>query len=348
MHERSRPVRRPARRPAGRPTTTAAAVLLTGAAAAGAVVALLPQWTGLAGTTPFAQAVAFRLPVGLGLGGLAALTGLAALRGRRLRRLLLPAASVLAVAAAGSLATTLTRGLGAGTLPPAQPGDVTVLAANVLHSSADPADVARLAVAAGADVLALPEADRAYADDVAARVRAATGTGVQVLFATDRDGRSGEGTALLVSERLGEYRATGELSGGLRAVVTAAPVAGSGPVLAAAHTAAPVPELLQEWRREVRAVADWCAATPGALLAGDLNATLDHPVLRLRGTCVDAGLQTGTAAHGTWPLRLPAALGATIDHALADGASWRAVGTRVEVVRGSDHRALLVRWRPVG
>ncbi|NAZ77885.1 endonuclease/exonuclease/phosphatase family protein, partial [Kineococcus sp. T13] len=321
--------------------------VLTGAAAASAAVALLPQWTGLAGTTPFAQAVAFRLPLGLGMGALAAAAGLA-LRWRPGRRLLLPAATLLAVAAAGSLATTLTRGLGAGALPPAQPGDVTVLAANVLHVSADPADVARLAVRAGADVLALPEADRAYADDVAARVRAASGTRLQVLFTPDRVGRPGEGTALLVSERLGEYRATGELSGGVRAVVTAAPVAGPGPVLAAAHTAAPVPDLVADWRREVRAVVDWCAATPGALVAGDLNATLDHPALRLRGTCVDAGQQTGTAAHGTWPRRVPAALGATIDHALADGASWRAVGSRVEVVRGSDHRALLVRWRPVG
>nr|WP_246314992.1 endonuclease/exonuclease/phosphatase family protein [Kineococcus aurantiacus] len=210
---------------------------------------------------------------------------------------------------------------------------------------ADPAGVARLATDAGADAVSLPESTQAYADDVAARIRDRTGTGVQVFYLPDREG--GYGTALLVSQRLGEYRPTGELTGGVKAVVTAAPVSGEGPVLAAAHTAAPVPRLVDDWGVEVRAVADWCARTPGALLAGDLNATLDHPGLHLRGSCVDAGEQTGTGARGTWPAKYPAVVGATIDHSLADGERWRAVGSRVDTIPGSDHRALTARWRPV-
>ncbi|MEZ0165445.1 endonuclease/exonuclease/phosphatase family protein [Kineococcus sp. LSe6-4] len=326
---------------ARRTAPLAGTVVATGVVAAGAAVVGAPDWFGLAGHRPFVWTVPFRVPVGLGLAGLAVLAGLTGLRWRRT----LPAATALALAAAGSLGATLARGVSAGELPAARAGDVTVLAANVYLARADRGEVARLALEARADVVSLPEATREYADDVATRLEAATGTGVQVFFGDDRDGRFG--TALLVADRLGEYRTTGELAGGLKAVVTAAPVSGTGPVLAAAHTAAPVPELLDPWAEEVRAVADWCARTPGALLAGDLNATLDHPGLHLRGSCVDAGEQTGTGARGTWPAGHPALLGATIDHALADGNRWRAVGSQVRTLPGSDHRALLSRWRPV-
>ncbi|NIZ90520.1 endonuclease/exonuclease/phosphatase family protein [Kineosporiaceae bacterium B12] len=322
-----------------------ATVVATGVVACGALLATAPQWVGLAGSRPFVWTVPFRLPVALGTAALAGVAGLAGLRFRRV----LPAALVLAVAAGTSLAVTLGRGAGAGELPPAAPGDVTVLAANVFVAAADPAAVAALALRDNADAVSLPESTQAYADDVAARIEAGGGARMQVFFAADRgDGRGTYGTALLVSEALGTYRPTGELANGFKAVVTAAPVSGRGPVLAAAHTAAPVTALLPQWRRETAAVAAWCAATPGALLAGDLNATLDHPGLRLSGSCVDAGRETGTGARGTWPARVPAALGATIDHALADGDAWRAVGSRVEALRGSDHRALVTRWRPVG
>ncbi|PRY16149.1 endonuclease/exonuclease/phosphatase family protein [Kineococcus rhizosphaerae] len=319
----------------------AATVVATGVVAAGAAVVGAPEWFGLAGQRPFLWTVPFRVPVGVGLAGLAAVTGLTGVRWRRA----LPAATVLAVAAAGSLGATAARGVSAGDLPVARAGDVTFLAANVLMARADPDAVARLAVDGAADAVSLPESTQPYADDVAARIEARTGTGVQVFYRRDREG--GYGTALLVSQRLGEYRATGELTDGLKAVVTAEPVSGDGPVLAAAHTAAPVPQLVGDWTLEVRAVADWCARTPGALLAGDLNATLDHPGLHLRGSCVDAGEQTGTGARGTWPAKYPAVVGATIDHSLADGNRWRAVGSRVAALPGSDHRALLARWRPV-
>jgi len=333
------------RHPAHPTRSLVATVVATGVVAGGALLATAPQWVGLAGLRPFVWVVPFRLPVGLGTAALAGLAGLVGLRFRRV----LPAAAVLALAAGASLSVTLVRGDGAGELPPARPGDVTVLAANVFVAAADPAAVAEIAVRDGVDVVSLPEATQAFADDVAARIAATGGPRTQVFFAADRgDGGGRYGTALLVSDALGEYRRTGELADGFKAVVTAAPVSGRGPVLAAAHTAAPVTAHLAAWRRETAAVAAWCAATPGALLAGDLNATLDHPGLRLSGSCVDAGRETGTGARGTWPDRVPAALGATIDHALADGDAWRAVGTRVEELRGSDHRALVSRWRPVG
>ncbi|NAZ82740.1 endonuclease/exonuclease/phosphatase family protein, partial [Kineococcus sp. R8] len=328
------------------PLTAALATRLVvgGVVACGAVLLTAPQWVDLAGQRPFVWSVSFRVPAALGT---AALAGVAGLVGRR-RRAVRPAAVVLAVAAGASLVLTLARGVGPGALPPPAPGDVTVVAANVFVAAADPAAVAEIAVRDGADAVSLPEATQPFADDVAARILATGGPRMQVFFAVDGgDGQGRYGTALLVSEALGEYRTTGELADGYKAVVTAAPVSGRGPVLAAAHTAAPVTARLADWRRETAAVAAWCAATPGALLAGDLNATLDHPGLHLPGSCVDAGQQTGTGARGTWPARVPALLGTTIDHALADGDAWRAVGSRVEDLRGSDHRALVTRWRPV-
>ncbi|WP_432497204.1 endonuclease/exonuclease/phosphatase family protein [Kineococcus auxinigenes] len=325
-----------------RPSADVVTAVATAGAAAGAVVVATPEWFGLAGTPPFAWAVPFRVPLGLGLAALAGVGGLAGLRWRRA----LPAAAAVAVVAAASLTVTAHRGLSAGELPPALDGDVTVVASNVLHARADRDAVAALVVDAGAQVVSLPEATRAYAEDVAARVEAASGRDLQVFFTGDRGGRAEEGTALLVGAELGEYRQTDDFAGSATAVTTAVPVSGDGPPLAAVHTTAPVPGNLREWSREVPAVSEWCAAHPGALAAGDFNATVDHPGLGAEGGCVDAGAATGTGARGTWPSDVPAVLGATIDHALADGSAWRAVGTSVRDVPGTDHRALVARWRP--
>ncbi len=104
-----------------RPRSAAAlagTVVATGVVAAGAAVVGAPDWFGLAGERPFVWTVPFRVPVGLGLAGLAVLTGLTGLRWRRT----LPAATALALAAAGSLGTTLARGVSAGELPAAAPG----------------------------------------------------------------------------------------------------------------------------------------------------------------------------------------------------------------------------------
>ncbi|NAZ88585.1 endonuclease/exonuclease/phosphatase family protein, partial [Kineococcus indalonis] len=335
------PVHR-ARRPRSRAADAATAVVTLGVAA-GAVVVAAPHAVDLSGHRPFVWAVPFRVPLGVGLAVAAGATGLA---GRRWPRAL-PAAAALAVVAAASLVVTAQRGLGAGELPAARPGDVTFLAANVLHAGADRDAVAALAVDTGAQAVSLPESTPEYARDVAGRISAATGTGVQVFFTADADDPR-EGTALLVSDALGEYRQTQELTGG-KGVATAVPVSGEGPPLAAVHTSAPVHGLLAEWAREVPAVARWCAEHPGALAAGDFNATVDHPGLAdLPGGCVDAGSAGGTGARGTWPANVPAVLGATIDHALGDGAAWSVVGTSVRQVRGSDHRALVARWRPTG
>ncbi|MFB9377640.1 endonuclease/exonuclease/phosphatase family protein [Kineococcus gynurae] len=334
--------------PTSRPVSSARRPLsLVGAGALTLAAALVafPETVGLGGARPWVWIVPFRVPVGLGL---AATAGVALLAGVRWRSLL-PTALGLGLVAGVHGGTTVVRGLGEGHLPPARPGDVTVAGANLYVARADPSSVADLVLRDGIDVLALPETDRVLADRVAELVGARDGTPPTVFWTADGDPADPErmGTALLVSPRLGEYRSTGEVTGGLKAVVTARPVDGTGPVLVAAHTAAPIPRWLPAWRAETAAVVDFCERTPGVLLAGDLNATLDHPALAGLQHCAEAATAGGSGARGTWPADRSALLGAHIDHTLGDRRAWVPVGSRVVEVEGSDHRAVVARWRPV-
>ncbi|MDQ8044659.1 MAG: endonuclease/exonuclease/phosphatase family protein, partial [Patulibacter sp.] len=77
----------------------------------------------------------------------------------------------------------------------------------------------------------------------------------------------------------------------------------------------------------------------GGLVAGDFNATLDHPQFRsvLRGGWRDAGSELGGGLRPTWRGR--AILRLTLDHVLAPpGAAI--LDYRVDAVAGSDHRAI--------
>jgi endonuclease/exonuclease/phosphatase (EEP) superfamily protein YafD len=115
------------------------------------------------------------------------------------------------------------------------------------------------------------------------------------------------------------------------------------PVLVAAHPLAPISRgAMATWRAETELVADLCASTPGVIVAGDLNSTLDHPGLRDLGPCIDAARASGAGALGTWPASAPRFLAAPIDHVLVDGRAWRVVGFQVlSRTGGSDHRPIL-------
>ena len=164
--------------------------------------------------------------------------------------------------------------------------------------------LADLVLAQRADVVVLPETSATVARSTAERL-AAAGRPMQVLTA---DGNTSfiAGTALLVSPDVGTYPYAEPLPtrlGSLRAD----PVEPTGaPVLVAAHPMAPVePGSMPSWRTETRLIADSCAATPGAIVAGDLNSTLDHPGLQDLGPCVDAARAAGVASSGTWPADVP-------------------------------------------
>ena len=121
-------------------------------------------------------------------------------------------------------------------------------------------------------------------------------------------------------------------------------VAGAPPVrIKAVHPAPPVnPTAAPLWRGSL-------AALPGSdgrghvqILAGDFNATLDHPELRalLGRGYTDAADAAGKGLTWTWPARKLRAPPLTIDHILVDR---RVRVERVTVARipGSDHRAVI-------
>ncbi|WP_104434171.1 endonuclease/exonuclease/phosphatase family protein [Kineococcus xinjiangensis] len=320
----------------------AACTATTAVLAAGALTIVEPALLGLAGTRPWLYAAAFPVPRVLGLAAVTVLLGAVALRARGAA----PAAGALALATAVSGAVVLHRGAGAGELPAAEAGDVTVVTVNTEFSRADVQAVASLVLRTQADVVTMPETTARFAGEVAAAVRTGGGPALQVLAHEGR-GPENTSTSLLVSDRWGPYRKLPARELPMRlGAVAAVPVAGDGPPLAAVHPYPPVGEGLPTWEAEGLAAVRWCETHPGALVGGDFNATPDHPALRALGECVDVSVATGTGSRGTWPSRVPALLGAPIDHVLADARRWRPVASAVVDVPGTDHRAVVARVRP--
>ena len=322
-----------------RPTRPAA--LRVGGLVLGVALALalaFPSRTGLTGVLPFAQVIAFRPVLALALIAAAAgLLALGALAGRRARTGIAGILVLAAILQAGVLAG---RGLAPQATRGAPSGQVVVLTANT-QSSASATDLANLVRATGADVAVFPETTRRVADDVAARL-AASGIPMQVL-AVRRRRSNLSGTAMLVGSGLGTYRID-QVVNTVEATFTAVPVDGSGPTLVAVHTEPPARlALMRSWRADTALATATCRSHRGAIVAGDFNATLDHPAFADLAPCLDAAQAAGAAALGTWPSAAPRWLSAPIDHVLVDGRSWRVLSVAVlDAVPGADHRPVLV------
>lgn len=333
----------------------AAGLLLVTALAAALAVLVWPQAAGLERTQVVAQVVAFRgALVVVAVVAAVALTTFGLLA-HRMRRLLGALAAVLLVFAAATTWVLLQRGVGAPGVPAAGANDLTVLSWNTLGDSVPAAEIARVALAAHADVVALPETSSAAARAVADRMRAAGRPVTPHTVALDRISPA-RSTSLLISDALGPYRITTAVRDGRGLPsVLAIPSGGQrAPRILAVHTVAPQPDVVDAWRSDLRWVAQRCIGDD-TVLAGDFNSTLDHmaglgdPPGTL-GRCRDAALATGNAAVGTWPTSMPALVGTPIDHVLATP-DWRIAGFRVltdEDGAGSDHRPVLARLRPAG
>lgn len=326
-----------------------AAVALAPAVAVATVV--LPGAGGLSGRWPWVAVVGFRGTVAT-LAAVAALPpAVAALIARRHptpRTVFAALALVGVLAAAGELVVMGVRGY--FPVHPAGPAPVdglTVVVTNTEHSGADPAALARLYLAVGADVVAMPETDPALAAEVTARLRAA-GRDFQV-FGVANQG-SITPTALLVSDRLGRYRQV-DPDGNAIGEVLAEPVGAPAgrPTFVAVHPQAPVSAaLVPVWAVGTHRAIATCSGAGNAILAGDFNSTVDHPALRATGGCVDVAQSVGAAAVATWPQGLPRFFGASLDHVFVTRAHWRPVAAWVAPIPGSDHRALVTRLLPVG
>src|SRR5690625_714264 len=198
------------------------------------------------------------------------------------------------------------RGTGGAELPEARDGAVTVFALNTLGGGASPEQVVDAALDAGADVLALPETSEDSARTVATALSERTGTGFQV-FAHRTGEWDASSTALLVSEELGEYVET-DAPTTAHGAVRAAPADGTGPTLLAVHPFSPhAPgRAMDRWRADVRAVTEPCRSECGDIVAGDLNATLDHEPMRDIGRSPRrAAASRASWSPGTSALRWP-------------------------------------------
>ncbi|MBZ2199437.1 endonuclease/exonuclease/phosphatase family protein [Occultella gossypii] len=303
------------------------------------------------------QFIALRPWLVLGFVVAAILTGLLAAGVHRWRGgapRLISAVVIFALAAVGHGAVLASRGLSAGEVPVAATeaaDEITILNLNVRGGASDTAELVALVREAGVDVLVLPESGADVLEEIAAEL-AAEGQRFEV-FAGTRGLSQPDGTGILVSERMGEYE---EIASTERSVLRIVPVNGDGPPITAVHPRSPPgirtaiarPQALQNWRDEVSAVAPLCAQTPGGIVAGDFNATLDHASMRPLAPCVDASVLAGIGGMATYPVRMPALLGTTIDHVLIDPADFEVTAGAVVEVSGTDHRGVLIRLAPAG
>ena len=256
-----------------------------------------------------------------------------------------PVAVVPLVAVGGLLATHLVWAAGPfmGRVPDdAANRSFTVMTLNLHLGRADAASLVRAAEAERVDLLVLEE----VTPDAMARLRAA---GVERLLPHEageaKDGREG----IVVLSR-------GEVLGS-RTVPMSTPgyavdlVAGGGRLrVVAVHPTAPNNGVAR-WASDL-AVADQAASASSGptLVAGDFNATVDHPPLR---SLVDGGFRDAVdeARAGwlpTWPsqgtvrmfgVTLPPLF--ALDHVFLRG-PLHAVDARDVLVPGTDHRALVV------
>jgi endonuclease/exonuclease/phosphatase (EEP) superfamily protein YafD len=330
-----------------------AAVLLV-AAAAILLVAVWPQLFDLQAAPVVAQVVSLRgLDVGIAI-ALMVVAGLLAIAWRRARRFFGSIVLLLLVFCLVSTAILGSRGFG-GPKATGAPSDVTVLSWNTKGGAPGSIAIAKLAIAEGADVIALPETTQPLGIAVAGLMKAA-GRPMWVLSAAHGYVYQSHATTLLVSASLGKYtvdNAVGDTS--VLSSVVAKPDDGSGPTIIAVHAVSPKPEEMRNWRSDLGYLSKLCTGSD-LIMAGDFNSTLDHlHALATKsgadfGECSDAGLASHGAAVGTWPTNLPELLGAQIDHVMY-GSAWKTVSMHVvgtEDGAGSDHRPIVATLAPVG
>ncbi|MFV0319384.1 MAG: endonuclease/exonuclease/phosphatase family protein [Microbacterium sp.] len=331
-------------------------ILTTVLFAIAAAVVTWPQFFRLERTSPLAQAVTLRGVIVVVLAAVLVVALLLALA-RAIRGFAASIALVALIAGAANVAVMMTRGTGAETLPERTASSLRVLTWNTAGEATSPDEVARTAVAVGADIVALPETTEANGTAVAVAMRE-LGQPMWVHNA-NYDGWDARSTTILIAPKLGDYsviRSSKDGSSNTSTVPSAVamPVDGDGPTVVAVHAVAPRTAYMERWREDLQWLADQCAADE-VIMAGDFNATIDNMAGLgteggTLGQCSDAASATGNGAVGTWPTDVPALLGAPIDHVMI-GHGWEATGSLVLGSKdrtGSDHRPLVVQLEPAG
>jgi endonuclease/exonuclease/phosphatase (EEP) superfamily protein YafD len=270
-----------------------------------------------------------------------ALAGAALLATRRRTR---PLAAGLAAAGLVTGAPVVRRAV-REPAPGPGPGDVTVLTANVWHGQADTGALAAVVADERPDFVVLPEAGADFRDKLMPLL---AGLGYRAWVASGGGFRDGSDVVLLVGERAGDVRVRPARGMRLPHLEATGGVLGAR-TLYAVHPTAPMSRRSTAWwHDELALIGSWCAGPVAPLVAGDFNATFDHPALRAAlGRCRSAADGTGQGLAGTFPAAVPRWLGIQIDHVLVPA---DAVTTRFDVLdlAGADHRAVLARVRLPG
>ncbi len=334
-----------------------AGILLAAAAAVVAAVLTWPSLFRLERTFPVAQLISFRPALALAFAAIAVILLLLAFM-RPVRVLALTLALIAGAAAAVNAATVVGRGMGTETLPERTGSSIRVMTWNTAGEATSAESIAQVAVTMDADIVTLPETTIETGEQVAIAMRELG----RPMWAHHTEYYPGEGwdahsTTLLITPELGDYSVIESSQNGSSNTSTlpsavAMPVDGEGPIVVAAHAVAPRPEYMAQWRSDLQWLADQCADA-NVIMAGDFNATVDHMSgLGVdggdMGRCRDAAERTGNGSVGTWSTRLPALLGASIDHIMASP-HWTPSASlvlRTTDDSGSDHRPLIVQYEP--
>ncbi|HZG89513.1 MAG TPA: endonuclease/exonuclease/phosphatase family protein [Pseudonocardia sp.] len=303
------------------------------------VVVVLPDLLGLDRRVPFAQLVAFRVWVLLAGAIVLALLALALLSRR--------ARPAVAPFLAGGLAVLLVGG--AMVLPrvvadplPTTGAPLTVLTFNAYEGLGDVDRVVALIAEHRPDLISLTEAGQDYAGEIGPLLEP-MGYRLEVSSGAARDVY---GVTAAVSDRLGDVRfRIGEETSAFPYVEVTGGALGSLRFVAY-HAAAPVPGQMADWRDDLALLPQWCAGPTPAIVAGDLNASLDHSLLRTGATgCADAADQRGAGLVPTWSPGIGfRSFGPQIDHVLVTGGIAAETFSAHDVL-DSDHRAVVTRLR---
>jgi endonuclease/exonuclease/phosphatase (EEP) superfamily protein YafD len=307
------------------------------------LVTVTPARWGWTGWPIVLSLVSFPLAVGLVTGAVALAFGVGTMSRRSQDRRVRVAVALLLAAVAVFQVTTVVRRGGWWAEPVTrQSGDVVVVAFNSAGQEPLPGEVLDIIRRERPQVVALPETRPKIAAELAVQ---AGDAGLDYQEFSQRVQTRVSVTSLLVAGSLGTYVQDQEGSD-RAAAVRVVPVNGDEPVVVGVHPESPdlFGRNAAAWQEAGRTAVAQCSDTQGAIVAGDFNATIDHPQLSELGPCRDAATQAGQA-EGTWPTVLPAAMAAAIDHVLFDGRRWRSVDVRTIRVGHSDHRLVIATLR---
>lgn len=300
-------------------------VLTTAAAGLAATVALRLGGRAVRMMSPPLAFIPSIVPAGLALAAVAA---------RRERRGLAWVLGGTALAA-GAVVLPRTR---PKPQPPAAGRKLRIMSANVLKGAGNPEWLVSLVGVRQPDVLALQEQGPEYR-----RALAKAG-----LFDVLPHRVVGHGHRLNDAAIVAKYPLE-PLAEHLPSVFVGASLAlpGGDPVpLLSAHPIPPAtPRTERHWARTLAALAGASGDFAGGVLAGDFNATVDHPQFRalLAQGWRDAAGEMGQGARSTWAGRL-GLMRLTIDHVLVPPGS-AVESFRIDHLPGSDHRVLTVTIR---